>query len=166
MSLLLPFTSFSSFDSCNKISLCVSAYCPNFVNALIILIFTSMAVLLFKMLDSIATPCSVKAIGLYLVPPHLEVPNWLLKFSSSFPVSPNIKSFGNRSRLVSPAFSNVLSLLHTFPQGPYLPSLSHYGVHRFCSGFSARQLMPVVLFLPLFPGFINQRLLSSRSNKI
>jgi hypothetical protein len=43
--------------------------------------------LLFKTLDNIAIPCSVKAIGSYLVPPQptfpsgkLEVPNWLLKF--------------------------------------------------------------------------------------
>ena len=32
MSLLLPFTSFSSLASCNKMSLCVNAYSLSFVN--------------------------------------------------------------------------------------------------------------------------------------
>ncbi len=96
---LLLFTSFSNLASCTKISLCVSANALIFVNTLIILISTSIAILLFKTLDNIATTCSVKAKGIYLVPPQLEVPNWLLKFSNSLDVSSNIKSLGNLSIL-------------------------------------------------------------------
>jgi len=55
MSLLLPFTSFSSLASCSSMSLCVSAYSRSFVNTLMILIFTSMAASLFKILDNMAT---------------------------------------------------------------------------------------------------------------
>jgi hypothetical protein len=41
--------------------------------------FTSTARGLCRTLDSIATPCSVKAYGRYRLPPHeLEVPDWLL----------------------------------------------------------------------------------------
>ena len=49
MSLLFPFTSFSSLASCSSISLLLKAYSLIFVNTRIILIFTSIAVLLFKM---------------------------------------------------------------------------------------------------------------------
>ena len=55
MSLLLPLTSFSSLDNCNKILFCVNAYARNFVNTLIILMFTSIAVSLFNILESMAT---------------------------------------------------------------------------------------------------------------
>ncbi len=65
-----------------------------------ILILTSIAVLLFKMLDNIATPISVKTLGLYLEPPQLEVTNCDLKFCYSFSVNKNMKSLGNRSRFL------------------------------------------------------------------
>ena len=35
---------------------------------------------LLRIPESIATPCSVKAWGSFLVPPHLEIPNWNIKF--------------------------------------------------------------------------------------
>jgi hypothetical protein len=59
-------------------------------------------------LESIATPCSVKARGRYRLPPQLEVtncdlkleaPHWSLKFSNSSGVSWNMKSSGNLSML-------------------------------------------------------------------
>ena len=84
MSLLLPFTSFSSLDNCNNISLCVIAYCLSLVNTLMTLIFTSIAVLLFKILDSIATPCSVNTFGLYREPPQPDVEICGFKLFHSF----------------------------------------------------------------------------------
>jgi len=60
---------------------------------LIIWILTAIALSLFIMLASIMTPCSVNAIGAYLIDSQLEVPIWLLKYSNSFKVSSYIKSF-------------------------------------------------------------------------
>jgi len=54
------------------------------VNILMIWIFTRIAVSLFKTEESMATPCSVNAIGKYLAP-------------NSVGVSSNKKSSGNRS---------------------------------------------------------------------
>ena len=51
---------------------------------------------LLRTLDNIATPCSVKAIGIYRRPPQLEVTICDLKFSNSFLLSSNIKSVGKR----------------------------------------------------------------------
>jgi hypothetical protein len=45
------------------------------INTLMICILTCTARSLFNILDNIATPCSVKAIGAYRTPPQLEVPN-------------------------------------------------------------------------------------------
>ena len=84
MSLLLPFTSFSSLDNSTRISLWVSACSRSFVNTLIILIFTSIATSLFKMLDSMATPCSVNAFGSFRLPPQLDVA--ICDFKYSFPI--------------------------------------------------------------------------------
>ena len=75
-----------------------------------------MACSLFSTVESMATPCSVKAIGAYCVPPRVsrfEVPTWYLKtaaLSAPFEVtncdlkvanysaeSTNIKSPGKRS---------------------------------------------------------------------
>jgi hypothetical protein len=47
------------------------------------------------MLDSIATPCSVKALGNLRIPPQLDVPIWNIKVSNSSFVSWNINSPGN-----------------------------------------------------------------------
>ena len=59
-------------------------------------ILTSTARLLLRTLESIATPCSVKARGEYRRPPQLEVPKWNLKFSNSSTSNLNIKSSGKR----------------------------------------------------------------------
>jgi hypothetical protein len=54
------------------------------VKALIICMSTWIAVGLFNTLDNIATPCSVNAIGEYLLcSPLFEAPVWLLKASYS-----------------------------------------------------------------------------------
>ena len=101
MSWLLFFTCFSSLDSCNNISLCVSAYSLSFVNTLMIRMFTSMATSLFKTQDSIATPCSVNAFGSFLLPPHfLDVAFCDFKFSYSLAVRVNIKSLGKRLKFL------------------------------------------------------------------
>ena len=55
----------------------------SFTNARMISILTCTARLLFKTLDSMATPCSVKALGSLRVPPQLDVPNWNFKFIAS-----------------------------------------------------------------------------------
>jgi hypothetical protein len=54
---------------------------------LIIWIFTSTARLLFRTLESIATPCSVNTYGNFRVPPHLDIPKWNFKFLNSSIVS-------------------------------------------------------------------------------
>jgi hypothetical protein len=53
-------------------------------------IFISMARLLLRTEDNIATPCSEKAIGKYLAPPQLEVTICDLKLLNSSLVSSNI----------------------------------------------------------------------------
>ena len=58
--------------------------------------FTPMAVSLLSTLDNIATPCSVKAEGDFLVPPQLDVTFCDIKFLNSFSDNWNIKSLGNR----------------------------------------------------------------------
>ena len=45
----------------------------NLTKALMIAMFTSMARLLFRILEIMATPCSVKAWGRYLRPPQFEI---------------------------------------------------------------------------------------------
>jgi len=54
--------------------------------------FNLMAFELCNTLESIATPCSVNAIGAYLAPPHFEVPDWHLKISISSLLISNMKS--------------------------------------------------------------------------
>lgn len=51
---------------------------------------------LFRMPDSMATPCSVKAKGIFLIPPQLDVTICDFKFSNSALFSWNMKSSGNR----------------------------------------------------------------------
>src|ERR1700719_1511602 len=58
-------------------------------------IFTLTALSLFSTLDSINTPCSVKAEGSFLLPPQLDVAFCDFKFSNSSFVNWNIKSAGN-----------------------------------------------------------------------
>ena len=53
------------------------------VNARMIWMLTWTARSLFKSLDNMATPCSVNAIGLYLMPPQLEITICDLKLSNS-----------------------------------------------------------------------------------
>jgi hypothetical protein len=67
-------------------------------------ILTKMACSLFSTLESMATPCSVKAMGSTLEPPRserissFEVPNWYLKAAHSADVISNMKSSGKRMR--------------------------------------------------------------------
>jgi hypothetical protein len=56
--------------------------------------FMCIAFLLFKTLESIATPCSVNAKGAYRGPPQLEVLNLHLKVCHSASLNSNIKSEG------------------------------------------------------------------------
>lgn len=77
--------------------------------------FTWMALLLRRTLDSIATPCSVKAKGRYLRPPRpcIEVPIWNLIAASSSFESRNMKSAGKRSLfLANFIISNNFHLFH------------------------------------------------------
>ena len=69
----------------------------NFTNARMISMLTITARLLFRTVDNIATPCSVKTLGSLRVPPQLDVPKWNFKFENSSLVSWNIKSEGKRS---------------------------------------------------------------------
>lgn len=66
---------------------------------LMISILVAMALGLRSTLESIATPCSVKAHGRLRSPPQLEMPNWHFKLSHSFFVNRNMKSSGNLSAL-------------------------------------------------------------------
>jgi hypothetical protein len=60
--------------------------------------FTSIALLLFYTLESMATPCSVNTNGMYFAySPFFKVPIWHLRESYSSEVSSNMKSFGKRS---------------------------------------------------------------------
>lgn len=65
-------------------NVCVRAYSLSLLNTLMILMLTAIAVSLFKMLESIATPCSVKALGSFLVPPQLDVTFCDIKSLNSF----------------------------------------------------------------------------------
>ena len=73
------------------------AHCLIITNARMMEMFICIAFLLFKTLDSIAIPCSVKAKGLCLWPPQLVVTKCDVKFCISFSLSSNIKSIGNLS---------------------------------------------------------------------
>lgn len=61
----------------------------------------SMALWLRSTLDSMATPCSVKALGKKRLPPLpvFDLPNWKIKALASSKVRPNEKSGGNRDGL-------------------------------------------------------------------
>ena len=64
-------------------------------------IFTSIAISLFSTVLNIATPCSVKAKGKYLVPPlWFEVLKLHLKVSHSVFDNSNMKSGGNLFKFV------------------------------------------------------------------
>src|SRR5210317_1603256 len=89
----------SIFSIRNNKSLLLKSISRSLVNTLIILMFTAIAFGLFKTLDNMATPCSVKTYGAYRNPilfEELEVTNWLLQFANSSLVSSNIKSSGKR----------------------------------------------------------------------
>ena len=64
-----------------------------------------MALSLWRMPESIAIPCSVKANGNFRAPPHLDVTICDFKILNSSFVSWNIKSFGNRFIFLSIHFS-------------------------------------------------------------
>jgi len=85
--------------------------------------FTFIACLLLKTLESIATPCSVKTIGRYLTPPQLEVTNCDLKLANSSLVNSNIKSSGNLSMFLLPVVSKPWYQLHKVQPSRCLTSL-------------------------------------------
>src|SRR5437667_6582643 len=65
---------FSRASSFFARSACDDSSCRKRTNARMISMFTRTARSLFSTLDSMATPCSVKAYGRYRRPPQLEVP--------------------------------------------------------------------------------------------
>jgi|GEM_PF-6027636 len=75
---------FSRSSSFLARSLCVVRSSLSLTNARMISMLTWAARLLLSTPDSIATPCSVKTLGSFLVPPQLDVPKWNFKFSNSF----------------------------------------------------------------------------------
>lgn len=75
---LLPFVRVLS--AYGNTSLCVARTCLSFTNALIMAIFTLMALSLFRTEDNIATPCSVNTWGIYFECfPFSKIPNWNLR---------------------------------------------------------------------------------------
>jgi hypothetical protein len=80
---------FSSAASLRARSVCVESSSRSLTTVRMISIFTAMARGLCRTLESIATPCSVKAYGAYRRPPwaELEVPVWYLKLVTSSAVS-------------------------------------------------------------------------------
>lgn len=91
----------------------------------IISTLTEIARLLRKTLESIATPCSVKAIGAYLRPLRsaLEITICDLHFSNSLALRTNIKSAGNRSPLRGTA---CFSALVVTPYSAAKIAVEHY----------------------------------------
>ena len=87
----------NSFNSLEKEEV-VSRYSLTCTKALIIAIFAWTATLLCNRPDNIATPCSVKARGIFLRPPQLDITICDFKFLKSSFSSLNIKSSGNLSR--------------------------------------------------------------------
>jgi len=98
---------FSIFASFRARSAWDFSNCRRRTKARMISMLTRTALGLFKTLESMATPCSVKAYGWYRRPPHwLEVPKWNLKLSNSCFLSWNIKSLGNRTIFLLTALIN------------------------------------------------------------
>jgi len=89
---------FSSSSSRRARSRLVATSSRSRTKARMISMFTRAAGGLRSTLDSIATPCSVKALGSARVPPHLDLPKWNLKSLNSASVSRSMKSSGKRSR--------------------------------------------------------------------
>ena len=58
-------------------------YCRILVKVRMIWIFTCIALLEFKIEESIKIPCSVNTLGLLRVPPQLDIPNCDIKFLNS-----------------------------------------------------------------------------------
>src|SRR5262249_35507156 len=93
---------FSRLSTVRRNSAIEPAMPRNRTNARMISTLTSTARLLRNTLDSIATPCSVKANGRYFrwrPRPRFKITNCDLKASCSARVSWNMKSAGNRTRL-------------------------------------------------------------------
>jgi len=72
--------------------MCVATNCFNAMNAGTMAMFMSIALSEFSTEASIDTPCSVKAKGIYLVPPLFEVAIFDLKLPYSSLLNSNIKS--------------------------------------------------------------------------
>ena len=80
-------------------------------NARIMAILTSMAQSLFKTLESMATPCSVKTIGGFLVPPlpiGFDITDCDIKRLNSCSSNTNMKSSGNLLRFLLTACVSAL----------------------------------------------------------
>jgi hypothetical protein len=77
-----------------------------------------MALSLLSTPESMATPCSVNAKGIYRVPPHFDMPIWHLKSSSPDLDSSNIKSTGNLSSFLLTALFTERSRRHKVLQDP------------------------------------------------
>lgn len=84
-----------------------------------------MATSLFNTEESIATPCSVNANGIYRVPPRLfEVTNCDLKCSNSSLESSNMKSIGNLFLFL------LTDCFKTFVSIPYISAKSKSSITR------------------------------------
>ena len=92
----------SSFLS---ISLCETSISRIRVNTRIMWMFTLIVLSLCSTPDSIAIPCSVKALGGVRRPPQVDLPIWNSKFSNSSFVSWNMKSPGKRAIFLNTALS-------------------------------------------------------------
>jgi hypothetical protein len=77
-------------------------------NIRMISMFTNVARLLLRTLESMATPCSVNAYGRVLRPPQIDVTICDFKLANSSLVSWNMKSSGNLSTLRFTACTNAL----------------------------------------------------------
>ena len=101
ISLIYSFSSFNSFLISPILSVGELAInCRTATKARMMPMFTSIAISELRTLLSMATPNSVKAKGIYLLPPlWFEVQFLHLKLSNSSFVNSNMKSDGNRFKL-------------------------------------------------------------------
>jgi len=137
---------FSSSSSRRARPACADSICRRRTKARIISILTLTARRLLRTLDSMATPCSVKARGNLRVPPQLDVPVWNFKFANSLRLRLNMKSSGKRSwfrvtalfrfPVLTPyILDRSLSRMTLWPRMKrMLRSMRPAGTRDFCSG--------------------------------
>ncbi len=104
--------------------------------------FTSMAISLLRTAESWATPCSLKAKGIYRMPPLFEVLKLHLKLSNSSFVSSNIKSEGKRRILfLTERFRYFVSIPYSSAKSKSsitrCPRISYILLWMVCSWFMA-----------------------------